>query len=161
MFARHHWPGPRRAERECTGALAFLRGGIDTLIRQHGITDARLRQAADRAAQAFADFERYLQTELRQHPTDTLACGAEAFDLLLRQGHFLDRDAAAIEAAAQAEFTASAAYLAEHARDFGAATWQEAIGGPCRPASYRPSSTTHALAKCGMPAERRHSSMIS
>ena len=118
-----------RGLRECSGALAFLRGGIDILIQQHGIADGRLRHAADRAARAFADFEHYLQTELRGHPTDTLACGAGAFALLLRHGHFLNRDADAIEAAAQAVFTESATYLAEHARDFGVATSQEALAG--------------------------------
>src|SRR4051812_41267376 len=34
-----------RALRECTGALAFLHGGIDLLIQHHSIADARLRRA--------------------------------------------------------------------------------------------------------------------
>ena len=54
-----------RAARECAGALAFLRGGVDRLIIEHGIADRRLRAAADRAATAFVEFEHYLTTELR------------------------------------------------------------------------------------------------
>jgi hypothetical protein len=118
-----------RAVRECMGASLFLRNGIDILIAQHGITDARLREAADQAADAFGRFQRYLETELMRQATDTYACGADAFALLLRSGHFLDQTAEEIEAAAQAEFDASNAYLIQHATDFDAPTWQEAIAG--------------------------------
>ena len=117
----------QRAVRECTGALAFLGNGIDQLIAQEGMTDARLRDAADVAAAAFVDFQSYLENDLSQHTSDTLACGAEAFAMYLAQGHFLDASTAEIEAAAQAEFDAQQAYLSEHASDFGAETWQEAI----------------------------------
>src|SRR5579875_1345515 len=51
------WTG--RAIRECTGALAFLRGGIDLLIQdfggEHGGAGPALRRAADEAAAAFGD----------------------------------------------------------------------------------------------------------
>ena len=118
-----------RAVRECTGALLFLRNGIDILITQHSIKDARLREAADRAVDAFTRFQNYLETELMRHTTDEIACGADTFALLLRSGHFLDKTAHDIEAEAQAEFDASNAYLTEHASEFGALTWQEAIAG--------------------------------
>lgn len=116
-----------RAIRECTGALAFLEEGIDILIQQLGIADAALRQAADQAVRGVRDFQRYLDTELRHHETEAVACGSDAFALLLRSGHFLEQNADEIEAAAQAEFDRSAAYLAEHAGDFGAPTWPEAL----------------------------------
>jgi hypothetical protein len=116
-----------RALRECTGALAFFGEGIDTLIQHHAIADARLREAADVATRAVVEFQHYLDAELRHHTTDAVACGADAFALLLRSGHFLQQDADEIEAAAQAEFERSAAYLAEHAGDFGATSWQDVL----------------------------------
>lgn len=118
-----------RALRECTGALAFLGNGVDMLIAQHGIVDSGFRASADTAAAAFVAFKRYLETELAQHTTEILACGSDAFGLLLSNGHFLDQSAAEIEATAQVEFDTSLVYLNEHASDFGAATWQEAIAG--------------------------------
>lgn len=116
-----------RALRECTGALAFFGEGIEILTREHAITDGELRRAADLAADAVVNFQQYLDTDLRRHTTESVACGPEAFALMLHSGHFLDQDAAAIEVAAQTEFDQSKAYLAEHAGDFGAANWQEAL----------------------------------
>jgi hypothetical protein len=116
-----------RAIRECVGALAFLKGGIDQLIPECGVAAPRLRAAADIAATAFADFQHYLQAELCLHPTDHYACGADAFALLLRQGHFLDLDARAVETRAREQFAACEAELEQHAADFGAHTWRDAL----------------------------------
>jgi Bacterial protein of unknown function (DUF885) len=113
-----------RADDECAGLLALLGEGVDRLIAEHGASGLRL--AADRAAAAVAEFRRYLH-DLREHATERYACGAEAFDLLLRRGHFLPIDAAEIERYAEAQFAESEAYLQEHARDFGVATRQEAL----------------------------------
>lgn len=118
-----------RAIRECTGALAFFRGGIALIEEECGLDDSRLGAAARTAATAFADFQRYLETELRAHPTNAYACGAEPFDLLLRRGHFLERDAAAVEGYALEQLAACRAYLDTHAADFGARSWQEALAG--------------------------------
>ncbi|HEX5505273.1 MAG TPA: DUF885 domain-containing protein [Thermomicrobiales bacterium] len=116
-----------RAVDECDGALAFLRGGVDILCRDEGLADPRLRAAADVAAAVFADFRHYLETDPRARPVANYACGADALDLLLRRGHFLDRDAATIAAYAREQFAAARADLAAHARDFGARTWPEAL----------------------------------
>jgi len=50
-------------------------------------------------------------------------------DLLIRRGHFLPTDAAGIEAYAREQFDEAASCLSEHAGDFGARSWQEALAG--------------------------------
>ena len=117
----------QRAIRECTGALAFLRGGVDLLIQEYALPGTRLRAAADLAAAAFADFQRSLEADLRAGVTEGYACGAEALDLLIRKGHFLDMDADAIVSYAQERLAQAAAYLGDHAKDWGADTWQAAL----------------------------------
>ena len=116
-----------RAVRECGGALAFFRSGIDRLIHEHGVEGERLRAAADTAVAAVAGFQRYLETELRAHPTAGYACGGDAFDLLLRRGHCLDQDAAAVDAYAQEQLNACQEWLDVHAADVGARTWPDAL----------------------------------
>lgn len=116
-----------RALRECKGALVFFQGGIDCLIQDEQIADPHFRTAADGAVVAFTDFQRYLETELRTNSTESVACGEEAFDLLMRQGHFLDMDPSEIVRYAQAQLSDAKAYLGEHAADFGAPTWREAL----------------------------------
>lgn len=74
-------PAPRawiaRARRECTGAQLLLRG-LD-------------------AQPAMAAFDRFDQRLQRLEATEDYACGAEAFALLLRYGHFLDMSAEDLE----------------------------------------------------------------
>jgi len=120
-------PWTERAIRECGGALAFLRDGIDILMADEGISDARLRQAADTAATAVAAYQHYLETELRAHPTDGYACGEEAFALMLRQGHALDRDAASVAAYAEQQMAVCASQLEARAADVGARSPKEAL----------------------------------
>jgi len=116
-----------RAIRECDGALAFFRGGVDALISENGIAGDSLRRAADVAAVAVAGFRRYLDTELRAHPTDAYACGAEALDLLLRRGHFADQGADAIAAAARDRIEECATALARGAPAMNATNPAEAL----------------------------------
>jgi uncharacterized protein (DUF885 family) len=117
-----------RAIRECKGALAFLGDGVDQLIADEAIGDPGFRRAADKAAQSFAGYQHFLETELRAHAVERYACGEAAFDLMLRQGHFLERDGDEIVHYAQAEMAEAETYLTGHAVDFGAATWREALG---------------------------------
>jgi len=119
-------PWTERAIRKCGGALAFLRDGIDILMADEGISDARLRQAANTAARAVAAYQHYLETELRARPADGYACGKEAFALMLRQGHALDRDAASIAACAEQQMAVCASQLEAHAADVGARSPKEA-----------------------------------
>lgn len=116
-----------RALRECSGAIAFLDGGVDMLIGAHGLDGRPFRAAADVAVGAFLRYREYLEHELLGRPSEAYACGEEAFDLLLRRGHCLDQGADAIEAHAIDQLQQSAAHLAAHAVDFGAAGPTEAL----------------------------------
>ncbi len=117
----------KRAIRECQGALAFLGPGVDHLIRDQGITTPGFRKAASRAAEGFAAFQSYLERELSQHQAAGYSCGAEVFDLLLRQGHFLDMEIAEVVEYGEAQMAAEAAYLDDRAADFNAATRADAL----------------------------------
>jgi hypothetical protein len=75
----------QRARHECEG------GGL--LIQD--ITYPELRHGAERAAEAFARFDAFLQHDVT--PTHNYACGAEAFELLLKYGHMATTDAAGLE----------------------------------------------------------------
>lgn len=116
-----------RAIRECAGADALFQGGIEILVGELGIADPRMRTAAAAACAAFAEFRTYLQTEVRPSAHDAYACGGDAFELLLRRGHCLEVDAAAIRRAAEERLAASERQLEACARACGAATWQEAL----------------------------------
>jgi hypothetical protein len=118
-----------RAIRECRGALAFLDEGIVRLAQMHSIDDPAFHRAAAEAAAAFAGFQAFLESELQQHPTQAYACGEQAFDLLLRQGHFVESSAQDIAAYAEEELRLAQAYLQSHAGEFGAASPEEALGG--------------------------------
>jgi len=118
-----------RARRECSGALAFFQAGIDLLEPEYQPFLPDIRRAADRATAAFADFDRYLESELRQQPLEDVGCGADTFDLLLRRAHFLDWDAETIADYALEEMRRSEAELNAGAERFGAATWQSALAG--------------------------------
>jgi uncharacterized protein (DUF885 family) len=118
-----------RAVRECRGALAFLEEGVERLVQEHSIDDPAFQRAAARAADAFGGFQAFLESELQQRPTQAYACGEQAFDRLLRQGHFVESSAQEIAAYAEDELRAAQAYLQSHAADFGAASPEEALGG--------------------------------
>jgi hypothetical protein len=64
---------------------------------------------------------------LRAHPTQGIACGEQVFDLLLKQGHFVDLSADEIAAFAEQELQTAQAYLNQHAGDFGASSPEEAL----------------------------------
>ena len=106
-----------RAADECAGLRKLFGEGIDLLIAEHAALAEPLRRAADRATIATAVFQQFLETELRGRANQRYACGAEAFDLLLRRGHFLAVDAPEVERYAEEQFVETEAYLSEHARD--------------------------------------------
>jgi hypothetical protein len=116
-----------RAIRECQGALAFLNDGLGYLVSDQHIDDPRFIRAAAPAREAFVEFQSYLETELRSHLTQNYACGSPAFDLMLRQGHFLEMTTDEIVAYAEQELQTAQAYLWEHASDFSAATPEAAL----------------------------------
>jgi hypothetical protein len=79
-----------RALRECTGALAFLSGGVGHLASQCSTPTSEFLKNAERAAAAFREFGNYLEAELLRNTTTAWACGEEALSLYLREGHFLE-----------------------------------------------------------------------
>jgi uncharacterized protein (DUF885 family) len=85
-----------RARRECAGAVLLLGDGLDRLVQDEGIRHPALRRAADRARAAFVRFDAFLDG-LAPPVGEPYACGAEAFDLLLRRGHFLEAGADTLE----------------------------------------------------------------
>ena len=116
-----------RAIRECDGTLALLGEGIDQLIADEGIQQPLLRTAADRARLAVSKHRAALEQSLATRSNGSIACGAEALDRYLRQGHFLRRNASEIEAEALDELERSRARLAELATAAGVASWQEGL----------------------------------
>jgi hypothetical protein len=120
-------PWIERALDECVGLSRLLHEGIDRLVQEHSKYGWYLRRAANRATTAVAEFADFLRGGGRRDYVGGYACGGEALDLLLRRGHFLPQSAAEIAAYAEEQLVASEAYLKEHARDFGVATWPEAL----------------------------------
>lgn len=106
-----------RALRECRGGLAFLDAGLAHV-------DADLGAAPDSAADALRGFAAFLEAEVRPNPgsDDDVACGSEAFELLLRDGHFIEESPDEIVAYARDEIVRTRAWLSEMAADFGAGT---------------------------------------
>lgn len=117
----------QRAIDECTGARAFLTDGVAHLVRDEQIADPRFRAAAATAAAAFGRFQEYLEAELRHHTTERYASGECPFDLLMRWGHFIKMDAGEIVRYAETQLDEASAHLDQHAADFGADTWREAL----------------------------------
>ena len=115
-----------RAVKECHGAQAFLNQGLDLLLHDNGV-NAEQPRSVSAACAAFADFQRYLETELSSRATANYACGEEAFNLMLRQGHCLDMDASDVEAYGWDQLRESESKLKANAADFDASDWRGAI----------------------------------
>lgn len=118
-----------RAARECAGAVAFLTDGVEMLVRDEPITTPAFADAARLAAAAFADLRAHLTNELLPRDNGRYACGDDAFALLLRHGHFLDRDAVEIARRAEDELVECEARLEAQAAELGASSWRAALGG--------------------------------
>jgi uncharacterized protein (DUF885 family) len=118
-----------RARRECAAALRLFGDGLNELFAERGMEQSGLRAAADRAMAAFASFDYYLAGDLLPRATDSYACGAEAYALLLREGHALREDASEIEALALQYMAEAEAALVAGSAGFGASDWRDAIAG--------------------------------
>jgi hypothetical protein len=103
----------QRAIRECTGALAFLTGGVEHLLGECPAEVPGFRRNAERAAAAFRDYHLYLESELLPDPVDRWACGEEAFSLYMKEGHFLDQDPDEIVAYAESALAEAAGELTD------------------------------------------------
>ncbi|MGA7671582.1 MAG: DUF885 domain-containing protein [Nitrolancea sp.] len=117
----------QRATNECEGGLAFLNVGVDQLMAEKGIDDKRLRDTAEQASAALADFRAYLRDEVRSRPTETLACGGEALDLLIRRGHQLDQTAEQMEEQAWVVLRETESRLTRMANEHGDDDWRASL----------------------------------
>ncbi len=114
---------------ECAGAQAFFTRGVDQLTIDHKITDPNFGTSAVAAANAFKDFQAYLENDLSQHANEGgYACGEEAFQLMMRHGHFLELNLDNYVQYAGDQIAQADAYLNTHAKDFGSPSPAEALG---------------------------------
>lgn len=114
-----------RAITECEGSLAFLESGLQHLLRDNNVQSPAAESAASKASNAFRQFQHWLQSELP--PNNAYGSGADAFNMMLQKGHCLDVNASDVEAYAWQELRDSEAKLADHASDFDAQNWREAL----------------------------------
>jgi uncharacterized protein (DUF885 family) len=112
---------------ECIGAIAFFNQGVDQLIKDHKVSDPRFKKGALTATAAFQQFKLYLESELRQNSTQNYACGEDAFNLMMRCGHFIELDLDEYVRYAESQIAEADAYLKSHAVDFGASSSTEAL----------------------------------
>ena len=120
-------PWTERARRESAAALRLFSDGLDRLLAERDVEHAGLRAAVDAATGALTDFDAYLSNEVASRPSDAYACGAEAYALLLREGHGLTETAAELEAWALELMAEAEAGLVAGAAAFGASDWQAAL----------------------------------
>jgi len=117
-----------RAIRECDGALALLGTGLEIFAHDEGVAvPDEWPAAAGAAAVAFRDFRAYLATELQIRGTDHYASGPEAFDLLLRRGHFLNLNADALLALGREHLSRAEEELRERASALAVRDWREGL----------------------------------
>jgi hypothetical protein len=117
-----------RALRECRGGLAFLRDGLPRAALPD-VGPHEVAAAARLAAGAIESFASFLRAEVRAEEGARLSCGRDAFDLLLREGHFLRRSADEIAGYAREEVERTRAWLAEAAPEYGGTTPEEVLAG--------------------------------
>ncbi|CAA9550702.1 MAG: hypothetical protein AVDCRST_MAG70-899 [uncultured Thermomicrobiales bacterium] len=108
-----------RAAREARAADHYFGRGVQLLAAERGITDPSFLAAAETARAAFREHATWLETDLTKRTTDAYACGREAFDRYLHQGHHLpvEHDAGWVEAYAREALEAAQRALDDRARD--------------------------------------------
>ena len=63
----------------------FFNQGVNQLIKDHKITDENFKTSAVTAANAFKDFQSYLEHDINQNANQAgYACGGEAFQTMMR-----------------------------------------------------------------------------
>ena len=115
-------PWTERALRECRGTRAFLTDGIDRLLGGPAATMDAERAPALQALEGFADFVR-----AGSEADAPVACGAELFDVYVRDGHGLDRSGDEVARYARAELERVRARLHESAVQLGATDHREVL----------------------------------
>ncbi len=100
--------------------------GLSRIIK---ITDTNFKTSAVTAANAFKDFQSYLEFDLSRNTNEqAYACGEEAFQMMMRYGHFLELNLDDYVRYAKDQIAEADAYLNSHAKDFGSSSPAEALG---------------------------------
>ncbi|NNF13318.1 MAG: DUF885 domain-containing protein [Gemmatimonadetes bacterium] len=118
----------RRAIRECDAGVRFVEKGLEQLrgrgqgAGQDGSATSGSTWATDlrvQAADAFRAFAHFLESEFLPSGSDDVACGSEAFEMLLRDGHFLSKSAEDVVAYARDELVRTRSWLESAASRYG------------------------------------------
>ena len=117
-----------KAMDECRGGALLATDGIQGFLQANGVEHDRLIGAARSAAGAFEDYRQFLEDEMLPNSTnDEYGCGADGLELCISSGHFLAQTAEEIAAYGRGVIEDCRISLEKGAREFGAATWQEAL----------------------------------
>jgi len=106
-----------RASDECDAAVTLFRRGLIQFAEKHDIEDPDFFDGATAAAEGFETFNRFLDGCSKQ--SGGYACGPEAFDLVLSDGHFFQQPASELLTEARDELTRCEQYLDDAASDVG------------------------------------------
>lgn len=118
----------RRAIRECAAGVRFVEEGLEHVEADAGPSAWPASLRSD-AADALRSFGHFLERDVLPSGSDDVACGPEAFEMYLRDGHFLTRSADDIVAYARDEMRRTRSWLESAAPDYGAATPDEVMAG--------------------------------
>jgi hypothetical protein len=110
-----------RAIRECEGAIDFLDDGLPRL------EESSLSGPASQARKAFLSFHEFLERGIEESPPGAHACGAEAFERILRKAHFLEESASDIAVRAREALRRAESELESGASNFRANDYREAL----------------------------------
>jgi hypothetical protein len=119
---RQHPEWTQRAIRECDGAIAFFRRGINAFDG-----GPALDRPAHNAAEAFEFHRMWLEEHVLVSPDAHVGCGEEALELLLRRGHVLDMNSDEILEYAVTQADEAEARLVDGASEFGGGHWQDIL----------------------------------
>jgi hypothetical protein len=114
-----------RALGECDAAIAFFEDGIEMLAEEHGVEDPAFVEAGAVAAGAFGEFKDVI--EGRETTTTGHACGRDALERILSEGHHFDRSAQGLVDGAWEELERCESYLEDNAGEFDAGNRGEAL----------------------------------
>jgi len=118
----------KRSIEECTGALAFLNYGVETLRKEEGLQLSE--QDVTDAIEAFEQFSSFLENELLSNTSeDVLKCGETSFKNILSWAHEIDHsfDLSSYAKHAEEIVLACTKQLEERLDEFGATSVQEAL----------------------------------
>lgn len=118
---------------ECAGARALFARGVAMWAEENGVQSAALEAACAAALAAVEEYAAWLDSDLRGRLRSSLACGEEAFALLLREGHFLEQSPDEVAAYAEAELAAAQAALEARAHEIGAPNWRLVVAALVQP----------------------------